>query len=90
MLKLFTILLLIFKSSKKRDGFDQRPIVDQKIKIDVIYKHFINKKKLDILQSNTTSILEKVKIANQVILPNEIKPFNILGGGLLNEWNNDF
>jgi hypothetical protein len=66
---------------------DQRPIIDEKIKMDVIYKHFINKNKLDILESNNTSIIEKVKIANQVILPNEIKPFNILGGGLLNEWN---
>ena len=90
MLRLVTILLFIFKNSKKRDGMDQRPIIDEKIKMDVIYKHFINKNKLAILESNNTSIIEKVKIANQVILPNEIKPFNILGGGLLNEWNNIF
>jgi hypothetical protein len=89
MLKLLLIILLVSKSSKNRNGFDQRPIEEKKIKIDVIYKHFDNKKKLAILESNSTSIFEKIKIANQVILsnPNEIKPYNILGGGLLNDWN---
>jgi hypothetical protein len=90
MLKLVTIILFVFKNSKNRDGMDQRQIINEEIKMDVIYKHFNNKNKLAILESNSTSIFEKIKIAKQVISPDEIKPFNILGGGLLNEWNNNF
>lgn len=88
MLKLVTIILFVFKNTKHREGLDERPITEN-IRIDTICKHLDNKNKLTLLQSNNTNIFDKLKIANQVLPSNEIKPFNIFAGGLLNEWTNN-
>lgn len=83
---IIVIMIFVFRKSTNKEGIDYRNVKD-KVPIDIINKHFKNKDKLAILESNYTSIINKLKIANQDIIPNSIHSFNISKGGLFNEWN---
>jgi hypothetical protein len=86
MLIILIIVIFVFRKSTNKEGIDERNVKD-KVSIDIINKHFKNKDKLAILESNYTSIINKLKIANQDIISNGINSFNISKGGLFNEWN---
>ena len=93
--KLIFLFLFVLRPPNNREGFDERPhhIDDNNnniIKINKIHQHFQKKKILDILQSNHTSLNDKVKIVNEFNLLQKNQSGNLLSGGLLNNWNSDF
>lgn len=81
--------LFVFKSYKyqERLGNDERyPLIEEKKIMEKIIEIHKKKELLDDLQSNKINVVEKIKKIND-FYGNEIKPSNMLSGGLLDDWN---
>jgi hypothetical protein len=69
---------------KKQNGFDNRPdIYHENVSIEQIYKHFNTSKQINELASGGNESLEKAK---EILKMYDIHEYNILGGGLMNNW----
>jgi hypothetical protein len=81
----------IYNLEKENDikiGNDDRPNIEEKIDILNIAKHLENIKKMRYLESlhNVHNDI-KIEEGNKIIYQDgEIKPFNILNGGLYKNW----
>lgn len=77
---------IILNEYTNNTGKDERNInfVKEDLSLEKI-KELVDKKKLlDVLQSNEVSILTKLSLLK--ISEQDVKPFNIFSGGLLNEF----
>lgn len=85
----FITYLFVFKIHKyqERLGNDERyPLIEEKFLLPKIIENHEKKELLEYLQSNNVSIIYKIKKIND-FYGNEVKPSNILSGGLLDDWN---
>lgn len=62
------------------------PLIEEKILLPKIIENHEKKELLEYLQSNNVSIIYKIKKIND-FYGNEVKPSNMLSGGLLDDWN---
>jgi hypothetical protein len=69
------------------EGFDQRPIKENKIKIQKLKINFKKKEILDKLTNNDISMCDKIKIIKQYDLLNDSIVPNITSGGLFDDFD---
>ncbi len=87
----FFTYLFVFKNYKYQDklGYDERfPLIESKILIPKIIKNHQQKELLNYLESTNINEIDKTKKIHEYY-KNDIKPHNILSGGLMNDWNFD-
>jgi predicted RND superfamily exporter protein len=79
-----------FKKIKNfiNDGYDERYQKDYSDNLlMIVIKHLYKKKILDKLEDPQISIAKKLELIEKEFPKNEIQPFNIMNGGLLNDFN---
>ena len=77
----------------KRPGMDMRPLPPDTTSISTIAEYIRKKELLDLLMNPTVSVLTKLYLLESSSLESletGIQKPNLLNGGLLDKWNDDF